>query len=180
MSAESSAYLREDQRPESAALAETLQMAVHLRGQLQRGREDHRADVVGVVVVQALDQRNQVRGCLARTRGSDAEKVAILDHHGNRLHLDGSRLLVFEVLDVVQNGFLQGQLITSEGHCFKRGYRRRNIAPRNRNTHVMSKLVDLVACGKDRFVRRFYALLSLKIERSFPFQSLALSVLQLC
>ena len=106
MSAESSAYLREDQRPESAALAETLQMAVHLRGQLQRGREDHRADVllmraqrnnVGVVVVQALDQRNQVRGCLARTRGSDAEKVAILDHHGNRLHLDGSRLLVFYV-----------------------------------------------------------------------------------
>ena len=110
MSAERSSYLREDQRLQPAALSETLQMAVHLRGQLQRGGQNHRADVllmraersyVWVVVVQSLDQRNQVRGCLPGARGSDAEKVAVLDHHGNRLHLDGSGLLVLYVSRVL-------------------------------------------------------------------------------
>ncbi len=88
-------------------LAQHLEVAVDLHGQLARGREDQGPRVLSAAGHKALDDGQREGGGLARAGLGQAEHVAAFEHLGNGLGLDGPGLAEARLGYGAQNVFVQ-------------------------------------------------------------------------
>lgn len=103
---------------------------------------------------EALDERQEVGGGLAGARGGDAQNVAVGDHDGNGLHLNGRGLLVLcalmgvtsttEALDVAEHHLLELRLLGGEGHLVEARDGVGDVSAHHGDVQAIAELVDLV------------------------------------
>ena len=111
------AHAAEDQdRALLQVAAVLLERLADLRGQLARRHEHQqprraRAARIGVLLVEALQQRQRERGGLARAGLRGGEQVAAAVDRGNRVQLDGRGRRVAEFLHRAQERRPEGREI---------------------------------------------------------------------